>query len=194
MVAATRSLQDWFAQEGFAGPIVRGASLVEFSKGSLVVQFEFYEEEPPPRSIMVSIGLAGVRGGMRTTRAVGLWSLIPEDDPAQSYSLWGFNDQAELEAALSAIRDRVLPRFARPWWKAPDRLVAAVERSERALRATYDAGIVQRELEEARRSFKRGDFRDALDRYARVDRTALTSADEQRVKIARRSPGGPPEA
>lgn len=124
--AASTALEPRLSVEGFDGPHETRTSLVEFRKSHVVLTVEYYVEEPPPRSVVIGLGIRQTDG---TIQAIGLWELIPVDDPAARYGTWRFATQEELIVVLRRIVDDALMPFASSYWREPGALGAVIEAS-----------------------------------------------------------------
>jgi hypothetical protein len=119
-----------------------------------------------------------------STETVGLWALVPAGAD-RGFETARFADENELESVLERLRDIVLRDWAAVYWRHPDRLGAALQDAAVRRDEQHQRAVDERQLQEARTAFEAGNFQEAVDRYA-MAAGALSSVDEQRLKIARR--------
>lgn len=125
---ASRTLGDYFLGQGFA------LKRTEIG-GLLYVRWDTYAEigyEPetfPNYAVTVVVGFGESTYDERGAfTGVPAWYVIPEDQPAYKYSLWGFNSENRLEIVLRRIQSDVLEAFMRPLWTRTELLEDAINR------------------------------------------------------------------
>lgn len=180
------TLTAWLVKNGFGEIAKVGPARVESLAGAVCLALSYYVEEPPPRSLMVSIGLVGPDG---SRRMAGLWSLLPDDDPAIEYPTWSFRSQDELKRTVNRVRDEVLTRFVPGLLASPDAIVTAINRAEREAQERFQSDRSRQLLTRARAAFSKGLYADALADFGAAG-SILSKVDEQRVRIARKRIAG----
>jgi hypothetical protein len=178
---ARQVLGEYLRDEGFEeGDGDR--SHIEFVKDKVFLHFSYYPEDASPRGINIGLGL---KEGDGPRQGVGAWSFIPAGTEAQSYSLWKFANELQLEASLVRIRDEVLSPFVRPHWRNPNLIATALRSEWRSLNERHRWLLDERRIDAARRAFAAGDFQAAVDGYVLAE-GELPDVDAKRLRIARR--------
>jgi hypothetical protein len=177
----TEILGPWLAGEGLH-VLEAGKRAARWARpDGVAIQFECYEEDPPPRPLGVALGETHADGSFT---AVGAWALVPDDAAGRGYSLWRFRTRQELDHVLRRIQAEVIQPFLAPYWRRPGRLEEVIEAAEQLRRSRYEDEQDQQSLAAARAAFAAGDYVRSIELYG-LAREALSDSDRQRVKIAR---------
>lgn len=182
LLAVRRVLGELLRDEGFTSPVAPRPGRVTADRGRVVLEMYYLDEEPPPRSLVVALG---VREDRAKERGVGLWWLL--GDVAPPYDAWTFDTQETLEAAVTRVRDEVLTPFAAPLWRDETALGLRVDEHSRELQVEYEAGERARLLASARRAFDAGHHQEARDGFILAG--DLSPVDAKRLQLARRALG-----
>lgn len=187
--ACNRVLQPYLGLFGFSQTTierdgVQSSTAVAYRKDDMFIDFSYWPEDFPNYCVMVGLGL--IEGDVILPQSeIGLWYAIPRENQ----EIWAFQNEAQLRATLTHIRDDILPIYAEPLWEDTQLLEQAINR----FNGEQEAKIEQREVEKLRQqaeaAFRSGHFEQSIHVYSQMSPVDLSATDRKRLEIARKKLG-----
>lgn len=140
-------------------------------------------ESSVPYELQVAIGYTNPTDNYR--HAIGVWELIPEENPLRGYGSWYFMTREELSVVLLRLRNEVFEQFIAKYLVDRKMLVSTIKLIDVSNLKTANEHRQKHFLLQARNFFDIQNYKESLEFYKDVDVSCLSTADKKKISIAR---------